>query len=283
MLVEFASADVTTIIGYAASHVEFLDEPRRPSPYQAVFQQAQVRQSQSASQSPDQVDPQPNQVPGAPVSPPTASGSTTEVAKLPSDFLFRTLTEAQGPTDVSPEALLKLPHLRGQSVEVTFAAEGKEVSLASGRDAVRGLSGRGLRIEQQNEGNVLQGNLELHLIWSPESFACYRDGQLLGIWDVSARQFRAPQQGETPPTLKDLPARAEAPTGTQRPPSKDRRGPDTQRPPSKDRRVPELDRRHGPVPGGGRVRHSSEGNGGSTSASGHRSRHQCPMETTRRG
>lgn len=111
-----------------------------------------------------------------------AGDAGTESA-LPRDFAFLGLTEVDKEIDIQTA-------LKGE-VTMTIRANGDESLLSSGRDGVCGLRGKGLAIEQRNEGNVLNGTFRLHLFWRPEPFACYRDGKLLGIWDQSGKRLRA--------------------------------------------------------------------------------------------
>ena len=139
-------------------------------------------------------------VPPAPVipqSPPRAAspGSAPAAPILPADFAFLGLTKANGPTDV--ESLLK------SGATITLRANGDEVLLSTTRDAVQGLRGKGLHIRQDNQGNILDGSFRLHLIWTPEEFACYRDRRLLGIWVPAIKQLRMANADETPATLPE--------------------------------------------------------------------------------
>jgi len=207
--IQFAGAG--TIIGYSLSHIEFVEESRQPSPYVAVR-----RIADSAGETRDRSGPEGDQTAQAAQNATSTGSAIPSDGALPRDFKFRALTEARGPIDVGPEAFFERrkvdsPAARGKfSVEVEIMAEGKEVCLSSGRDAVRGLFGHGLRIEQRNEGNSIE-SLVLHLIWRPESFTCYRDKRLLGVWDVSAKRLRPPKSGEASAAPTSSPARTASP------------------------------------------------------------------------
>lgn len=120
---------------------------------------------------------------------------------LPVDFAFVALTKASGSVEL-------LPFLKSdaKNMIVNIGAEGQEATLKNDRDAVAGLHGHGLSVEQTSG----------RFYWKPESFACYRDGSLLGVWDVKASSFRPASTDEAPVdftqiTLKPKPVEKPAP------------------------------------------------------------------------
>lgn len=113
--------------------------------------------------------------------------------RLPADFTFLALTRVQQEADLA--SLVK-----DFECDCEQSAGQMECVLRSGKepdDAVSGLRGKGLRvallIERQEPGT---GGVRVPLMWDPEPFSCYRDGQLLGIWDPKTKILRDAETGE---------------------------------------------------------------------------------------
>lgn len=107
---------------------------------------------------------------------------------LPDDFAFLGMATASNGVD-----LAKVTQSSPGSLTLRFS--NFKVYLEQGRDAVCGLRGEGLSTNQQ--GNVLQGE-PLRFLWTPEPFCCYRDRQLIGIWDPRQKRLRVPAADEAP-------------------------------------------------------------------------------------
>lgn len=133
---------------------------------------------------------------------------------LPDDFAFLCLTHVTEAVDLHDTVMAKA----ASNVTCLIRTKGGAY-LASGRDVVQGLRGEGMNV-QTNVQNVMPGPVPVasfatwragdrtqqsdHIIWSPQSFACYRNNALLGIWDVKAASFRKARRGETPGRPLDL-------------------------------------------------------------------------------
>jgi hypothetical protein len=129
---------------------------------------------------------------------PMAAGRTAGSTKsLPRDFAFSPLTEVGA--EVELMTVLTAGTIFG------IQGEGREAHIRCGPDTVRGLGGTGLHIEQRNEGNILDGTFNVNVFWKPESFACYRDGTLLGIWDIQLKRLRPARAGEADDRLEEPP------------------------------------------------------------------------------
>ena len=86
--------------------------------------------------------------------------------------------------------------------------QGRNETLIKGRDAVTGMRGRGLNIEQKSTGGPgtrRGGAIRLTFFWEPEPFTCYRDGKLIGIWDPNVQKLRKANPGEASSLLRVLP------------------------------------------------------------------------------
>jgi hypothetical protein len=97
---------------------------------------------------------------------------------LPKDYAFLPLTTVSGRIDLGDAA--KPP------LEVKFSGNDEAV-LTKGADVAMGLRGHGLKCETQVKGL----GESISFIWTPEPFACYRGGRLLGIWDPGLKRLRA--------------------------------------------------------------------------------------------
>lgn len=145
--------------------------------------------------------------------PPTRMGLNDrkpDKPSLPADFRFTALTRIR--------SQVKLPYILGGSSQFSFrfrnTSPNTQVWLFDARDAVTGLRGRGLSVERVPGNNatasgrlpVLEGKTDgvsnsPEYMWTPESIACYRDNDLLGIYEPSRNLFRPANSYEAPQRL----------------------------------------------------------------------------------
>ena len=114
-----------------------------------------------------------------------------KILGLPNDFAFHKLTEARSQVDL-----------------ITFLGPLDYVQLDSGRgflrsksspdDSVWGLAGDPLNIEMIIRSKTGDGKADGSMFWTPEPFACYRKGKLLGVWNPSTRTFQQAPVQNTP-------------------------------------------------------------------------------------
>ena len=128
---------------------------------------------------------------------PNLYGQEPTGVKLPHDFSLVALTMATHPIDLTK---LNTNYKKTKELMSLDVRAGNEAFVCLGRDAATGLRGKGLRIKQKDYGKI--GRPELRTIWTPELFACYRDGKLLGVWDPSTKCLRAAETGEAEPTFR---------------------------------------------------------------------------------
>ncbi len=126
---------------------------------------------------------------------------------LPADFRFLGLTK--------PRTRSVLPIAVGGIRRFYFRLTGtNQIWFFDERDAVAGLHGGGLNVRQVNMNNYDQfGRIVMmerqtdgisssyEFLWTPEPFACYRQGRLLGIYDPRLESFRKAYPNEAPQQL----------------------------------------------------------------------------------
>ena len=61
-----------------------------------------------------------------------------------------------------------------------------QVNINCGRDHIHGLTGNGLSVKH----NAGTDSVNDFLMWAPEPFSCYRDGEYLGTWDPVSGTLR---------------------------------------------------------------------------------------------
>ena len=107
---------------------------------------------------------------------------------IPQDFDFIELINAQQGIDL---LTIKPAKGKGYMVADFIDNNGNQINFKTkGGDAIIGLNGRGLSIEQKSEGQLGMEGFHMHMMWTPEPFACYRNNKLLGIWEPSRRKIR---------------------------------------------------------------------------------------------
>lgn len=128
---------------------------------------------------------------------PPVDPNAPKVLEVPADFDFPWLMGQSAPVELTP-------HLTDTLKAVSVGSD--LYQLQGPLDTITSKDGIGLKA-------VMNGEI---LTWTPETFACYRNNALIGIYDYSTKVFRAAQAGEAPATLNveaSAPVDGAAPAG----------------------------------------------------------------------